>query len=91
MSVRWLVPSALARRRRLRSLLPCWPAWSTAAASSRPPGCARRFRPGHTTGRDQLLEVVPGRRIGYISLSSLPVRDYRATVDFAGDHLGRAA
>jgi Polyketide cyclase / dehydrase and lipid transport len=45
------------------------------------------FRRGRTTGRDQIVELVPGRRLGYVSLSGLPVRDYRAHVELepAGD------
>ena len=67
-----------------------WPDWSPIEAfrlerpGDPPPegvGAIRVFRRGRTTGRDQLVEVVPGRRLGYVSLSGLPVRDYRARVD----------
>ncbi|MGH2970503.1 MAG: SRPBCC family protein [Solirubrobacteraceae bacterium] len=34
-----------------------------------------------STGRDEIVEVVAGRRLGYVSLSGPPVRDYRARVD----------
>jgi hypothetical protein len=69
-----------------------WPAWSPIASFEleRPgdpppegPGAIRVFRRGRTVGRDQIVEVVPGRRLGYVSLSGLPVRDYRAHVDLA--------
>lgn len=46
-------------------------------------GAIRVFRLGRTTGRDQLLEVVPDRRLAYASLSGLPVRDYVGQVDLA--------
>jgi hypothetical protein len=45
------------------------------------PGAIRIFRRGRTVGRDQIVEVVPGRRFGYASLSGLPVRDYRAQIE----------
>ena len=67
-----------------------WPEWSPIEGfwleypGDPPPegvGAIRVFRRGRTSGRDQIVEVVPRRRLGYISLSGLPVRDYRATVD----------
>lgn len=67
-----------------------WPRWSPIESFrlERPgdpppegPGAIRVFRRGRTTGRDQIVEMVPGRRLGYVSLSGLPVRDYRAAVD----------
>jgi hypothetical protein len=67
-----------------------WPRWSPIESFEleRPgdpppegPGAIRIFRRGRTIGRDQIVEVVPGRRFGYASLSGLPVRDYRAHVD----------
>jgi hypothetical protein len=73
-----------------------WPRWSPIESFEleRPgdpppegPGAIRVFRRGRTTGRDQVVEVVPDRRFGYLSLSGLPVRDYRAQIDLepAGD------
>jgi hypothetical protein len=73
-----------------------WPRWSPIEAfelerAGDPPpegvGAIRVFRRGRTTGRDQIVEIVPGRRLGYVSLSGLPVRDYRALVELepAGD------
>jgi hypothetical protein len=67
-----------------------WPTWAPIEsfelerAGDPPPegvGAIRVFRRGRTTGRDEIIEVVPGRRLGYVSLSGLPIRDYRATVD----------
>jgi Polyketide cyclase / dehydrase and lipid transport len=67
-----------------------WPDWSPIDTfeleqlGDPPPegvGAIRVFQRGRTTGRDQLVEVVPGRRLGYVSLSGLPVRFYRGRVD----------
>ena len=35
------------------------------------------------TGRDEIVELEPGRRLGYVSISGLAITDYRATVDLA--------
>jgi uncharacterized protein YndB with AHSA1/START domain len=67
-----------------------WPRWSPIDSfeleqEGEPPpegvGAIRVFRQGRTTGRDQILELVPGRRLKYASLSGLPVRDYIGQVD----------
>ena len=69
---------------------PTWTTWSPIESfdlerpGDPPPegvGAIRVFRLGRTTGRDQLLEVVPDRRLAYASLSGLPVRDYVGQVD----------
>jgi len=69
---------------------PTWPTWSPIDSfelerpGDPPPegvGAIRRFRRGRTTGRDQILELVPNRSITYASLSGLPIRNYVATVD----------
>ena len=74
-----------------------WPSWSPIEsfelerAGDPPPegvGAIRVFRRGRTTGRDQIVEIVPGRRFGYVSLAGLPVRDYRAHVDLEPDRDG---
>ena len=71
-----------------------WPRWSPIEAfelerTGDPPpegvGAIRVFRRGRTTGRDEIVEVVPDRRLSYRSLSGLPVRDYRAHVDLEPD------
>jgi hypothetical protein len=76
-----------------------WPSWSPIESfelerSGDPApegvGAIRVFRRGRTTGRDQIVEVVPGRRLGYVSLSGLPVRDYRASVDLEPTPYGTA-
>ena len=62
-----------------------WPAWSPIEtfelerAGDPPPegpGAVRVFTRGRTTGRDEVLELEPGRRLRYSSESGLPVRDY---------------
>ena len=62
-----------------------WPRWSPIESFEleRPGdgapegvGAIRVFRRGRTTGRDEVLELVPDRRLRYASLSGLPVRDY---------------
>jgi len=67
-----------------------WPRWSpieafelerTGDPAPEGVGAIRILRRGRTTGRDEIVEVVPDRRLGYRSLSGLPVRDYRAHVD----------
>ena len=67
-----------------------WPRWSPIESFEleRPgdpppegPGAIRIFRRGRTTGRDQIVEVIPGKRLSYMSLSGIPVRDYRAEVN----------
>jgi uncharacterized protein YndB with AHSA1/START domain len=76
-----------------------WPRWSPIEAfelerAGDPPpegvGAIRVFRRGRTTGRDEIVEVVPDRRLSYRSLSGLPVRDYRAHVDLEPDGDGTA-
>ncbi len=73
-----------------------WPNWSPIDSFEleRPghpppegPGAVRVFRRGRTVGRDYIVDVVPDQRFSYVSLSGLPVRDYRAEIDLvATDH-----
>jgi polyketide cyclase/dehydrase/lipid transport protein len=67
-----------------------WPTWSPIESfelerpGDPPPegvGAIRIFRKGRTTGRDQIVELVPDRRLAYVSLSGPPVRDYRAEIE----------
>ncbi len=51
-------------------------------------GAIRVFRTGRITSREQIVEIEPGRRLSYILLSGLPLRDYRATVDLAPNGRG---
>ncbi len=67
-----------------------WPDWSPIEsfelerpgdAAPEGVGAIRVFRRGRTTGRDQVLELVPDRRLRYASRSGLPVRDYVGEVE----------
>jgi hypothetical protein len=69
-----------------------WPAWSSIESvelerpGDPPPegvGAIRVNRRGRVTGRDQILELVPGRRLKYASLSGLPTRDYIGEVELS--------
>jgi hypothetical protein len=69
-----------------------WPAWSSIdsvelerAGDSSPEGVGaiRVNKRGRVTGRDQILELTPGKRFKYASLSGLPVRDYIGEVDLS--------
>jgi uncharacterized protein YndB with AHSA1/START domain len=44
-------------------------------------GALRVFRSGKVTGRDTIAELVENRRLAYTHESSLPVKNYRASVD----------
>jgi Polyketide cyclase / dehydrase and lipid transport len=67
-----------------------WPQWSPIEsfalerAGDPPPegvGAIRVFRRGRTTGRDQIIELVPNRSVTYATLSGVPVRDYVGEVE----------
>jgi hypothetical protein len=67
-----------------------WPNWAPIdsfeleRAGDPPPegvGAIRVFKRGRVTGRDEIVEIVPGSRLGYVSISGLAIKDYRATVD----------
>ena len=67
-----------------------WPEWAPIDAFTleRPGdtapegvGAIRVLRRGRVTGRDEILELVPNRRLRYATLSGLPVRDYVGQVD----------
>src|SRR4051812_31332490 len=69
---------------------PTWPRWSPIESfdlergdetGGEGVGAIRVFRRGRTTGRDEIIDVVPNRRLAYKSLSGLPVRDYVGEVD----------
>jgi hypothetical protein len=44
-------------------------------------GAIRVFSTKLTRAREQIVELIPGRRLSYILLSGFPFRDYRADVD----------
>jgi len=67
-----------------------WPQWSPIDSldlerpGDPPPegvGAIRVLHRGRTTGRDEILELVPNRRLRYSTLSGVPVRDYVGEVD----------
>ena len=66
-----------------------WPSWAPidSFALARPGadepegvGAIRELRSGRVTGRDEIVELVPDRRLSYAHTSRLPVRDYRGDV-----------
>ncbi len=74
-----------------------WPTWSPIGSFEleRPGptapeglGAIRVFRTGRTVSREELVELVPGRRLSYRLLSGLPLRGYRADVDLTPDGTG---
>jgi hypothetical protein len=69
---------------------PSWTRWSPIESveleqkGDPPPegvGAIRVLKMGRTTGRDQILELVPNRTFKYATLSGLPIRDYVGQVD----------
>jgi hypothetical protein len=69
-----------------------WPAWSghdafepvqPGAAGPYDVGSIGLLRSGRRVMREQIVEVVPDRRIGYTLLAGLPLRGYRADFDLA--------
>lgn len=74
-----------------------WPEWSPLGTFEleRPGederegvGAIRVFRTGRVTSREQIVELVPDRRLSYVLLSGLAIRDYRADVDLEPDGEG---
>ena len=62
-----------------------WPAWSpidsvelerAGSPEAEGVGSIRVNHKGRTVGRDEIVELVPGERFVYRSLSGVPVRDY---------------
>ena len=67
-----------------------WPAWSghdtfepvrPGAAGPYDVGSVGLLRSGRRVMREEIVEVVPDRRISYILLAGLPLRGYRADFD----------
>ncbi|MEH1129497.1 SRPBCC family protein [Micromonospora sp. CPCC 206061] len=44
-------------------------------------GAIRVFRTWPFTSREEIVERVPGRRLSYVLLSGMPLRNYRADID----------
>ena len=78
-----------------------WPTWSPIGSFEleRPGGSEREgvgavrvFRTdrltGRVTSREELVELVPDRRLSYVLLSGLPLRGYRADVDLTPNGAG---
>jgi len=74
-----------------------WPTWSPIGSFEleRPGGSEREgvgairvFRTGRVASREELVELVPDRRLSYILLSGLPLRGYRADVDLTPNDTG---
>lgn len=53
-------------------------------------GAIRVFRTWPFTTREEIVERVPGRRLGYALLSGMPLRNYRANVDLTPNAEGTA-
>jgi uncharacterized protein YndB with AHSA1/START domain len=71
-----------------------WPTWSPletyelerpGATSPCGLGAIRVYRTGRYTSREEIVELVPDRRLSYTLLSGLPLRGYRADVDISPD------
>jgi uncharacterized protein YndB with AHSA1/START domain len=67
-----------------------WPSWSghdsfelvePGEAGGESLGAVRILRRGRLASRERIVELVPGRRLGYELLSGLPLSDYRGDVD----------
>lgn len=44
-------------------------------------GAIRVFRTGRVTSRERIVELEPDRRFGYVLLSGLAIRNYRAVIE----------
>jgi hypothetical protein len=53
-------------------------------------GAVRVLRRGRVRSREQIVELVRDRRLGYVLLAGLPLRDYRADVDLRPERGGTA-
>jgi uncharacterized protein YndB with AHSA1/START domain len=67
-----------------------WPTWSPiesfelerpGADEPEGVGAVRLFRGGRVVGHDEIVELVPDRRLVYHHTSNLPIRGYRGEVD----------
>lgn len=61
-----------------------WPVWgefdSVEVSGGPGVGEERVFKTGRVRNHERVVEFDPPRTFGYVSLSGLPIRDYRATV-----------
>ena len=67
-----------------------WPTWSgidsfvlRERGEGDPEGlhAVREFHTGRSVSIERIVELAPGRRLSYVLLEGLPLRDYRADVD----------
>lgn len=67
-----------------------WPSWSgigsfrlerPGADAAEGVGAIRVFRTGRINSREEIVELIPGRRLSYALLSGLRLRGYRADID----------
>ncbi|TDE11509.1 SRPBCC family protein [Jiangella asiatica] len=67
-----------------------WPDWSPIGSfelespggdGGESVGAVRVFRTGRITSRERIVELVPERRLSYVLLSGLAIKDYRADID----------
>ncbi len=86
-----------ARVYRLAADSSTWPDWSPVlryererAGDAHGVGEVRVFHnPGRKTPtREEVVELTPNRRVGYVLLSGLAIRDYRASIDLTPDGAG---
>jgi uncharacterized protein YndB with AHSA1/START domain len=76
-----------------------WPAWSGHEAvelvergegDGDGVGAVRVLHRGRIRSRERIVELVPDRRLGYVLLAGMPLRDYRANVDLTPERDGTA-
>jgi hypothetical protein len=53
-------------------------------------GAIRIFRTGTVKSREEIVELIPDRRLSYTLLSGLPLRGYRADIDLTPERDGTA-
>ena len=74
-----------------------WPSWSPIGSfeleregdrEREGIGAIRVFRTGHVTSREKIVRIEPDSGFGYVLLSGMAIRDYRADIDLTGDGRG---
>ncbi|WP_285664066.1 SRPBCC family protein [Actinorhabdospora filicis] len=67
-----------------------WPLWSPLERfelqspgefEAEGPGAVRHFGTGRAHSIEEIVELVPDRRLSYVQLEGLPLRDHRADID----------
>ncbi|MEQ1700193.1 MAG: SRPBCC family protein [Ilumatobacteraceae bacterium] len=76
---------------------PTWPTWSPldgfqhevdGADGPNSLGAIGTFSTGRKRSREEIVELIPGRRLSYSLLSGLPLHGYRADIDITPDERG---